>query len=164
MLAHELAEPYPYVSTDDAATDAALLLAEHKLPALLVVDGDDQPYAVVPGSQLVGRLVPECPLQDPPPAAGFDDRDLDEVPDRLVGLTVAMGVPPLERSREWGRLPRHRFRPSTVEPDASVLHIAALMARTHTPLVTVVERDGDQTWLVGAVTAASLMERLIGGT
>ncbi|MFH9090446.1 CBS domain-containing protein [Streptomyces sp. NPDC017673] len=152
MLTHELAEPYPYVSTEDAATDAALLLAEHKLPALLVVDRDDQPYAVVPGSRLVGRLVPEYALQDPAPAAGFDDRDLDEVPDRLVGLTVA----------EW--LPRRRFRPPTVGPDAGVLHIAALMARTHTPLVTVVERDGDQTWLTGAVTDARLLERLIGGT
>ncbi|WSQ12862.1 hypothetical protein OG604_36670 [Streptomyces sp. NBC_01231] len=57
-MAHELAEPYPYVSTDDAATDAARLMAEH------------------PGSQLVGRLVPEYALQDPPPAAGFDERDL----------------------------------------------------------------------------------------
>jgi CBS domain-containing protein len=148
VWAHELAEPYPYVSTDDAATDAARLLVEHQLPALLVVDRDDQPYAVVPGSQLLGRLVPE--LRDPPPAAGFDD--LDEVPDRLVGLTVA----------EW--LPPHWFRPPTVGPDTGVLHIAALMARTHTPLVAVVERDGDQTWLVGAVTAARLMERLIGGT
>jgi hypothetical protein len=70
MLAHEIAEPYPYVFTDDDAADAALLLAEHKLPALLVVDRDDQPYAVVPGSQLVGRLVPEYALQDPPPAPG----------------------------------------------------------------------------------------------
>lgn len=152
MLAHELAEPYPYVSTDGDATDAARLVAEHKLPALLVVDRDDKPYAVVPGSQLVGRLVPEHVLQDPPPAAGFDDRDLDEVSDRLVGLTVA----------EW--LPPHRFRPPMVGPDTCVLHIAALIARTHTPLVAVVERDGDRTWLVGAVPAARLMERLIGGT
>lgn len=162
MLAHELAQPYPYVPTDDAATDAAQLPAEHPLPALLVVDRDDQPHAVVPGSQHAERLIPEYTLRNPPPAAGFDDRDLDEVPDGLVGLTVAMGTP-LERSRERGRLPRHRFRPSTVGPDASALHITALMARTHTPLV-VVERDGDQTWLVGAVTAARMMEPLIGGT
>ncbi|MGW7728509.1 CBS domain-containing protein [Streptomyces canus] len=152
MPTYELAEPYPYVSTDDAATDAARLPAEHQLPALLVVGRDDQPYAVVPGSQLLGRLVPEYALQDPPPAARFDDRDLDDVSDRLVGLTVA----------EW--LPRHRFRPPTVGPAASVLHITALMQRTHTPLVAVVGRDGDRTWLVGAVTAARLMERLIGGT
>ncbi|MER5209342.1 CBS domain-containing protein [Streptomyces sp. NPDC002838] len=152
MSAHELAEPYPYVSTDDAATDAALLLAEHKLPALLVVDPDEQPYAIVPGSQLVGQLVPEFALADPHLAASMDDRDLDEVPDELAGLTVA----------EW--LPPRSFRPPTVGPDASVMHMAALMARTHTPLVAVVERVGDRSQLAGAVTAARLMQRLVGGS
>ncbi|WP_230195864.1 CBS domain-containing protein [Streptomyces coriariae] len=153
MWAHELAEPYPYVSTDALASDAARLPAEHKLPARLVVDRDDQPYAVVCGSQPVGRHVPGYSLQDPLPAAGCDDdRDLVYVRDTLAGLTVA----------EW--LPCRNFRPPTVGPDASGMHIAALMVRTHTPLVTVVERDGDQAWLVGAVTAARLMERLIGGT
>jgi CBS domain-containing protein len=153
-LAHELAEPYTYVFTDDAAADAVRLLAEHKLPALLVVDRDDQPYAVVPASQLVGRLVSFDALHDPPAAAaaGVEARALHDVPDRLLGLTVAT----------W--LPRHRFTPPTVGPDASALDIAALMARTHMPLVTVMERDGDRAWLSGAVTAARLMERLIGGT
>ncbi|WP_327372021.1 CBS domain-containing protein [Streptomyces sp. NBC_01217] len=61
-------------------------------------------------------------------------------------------------------MPRHRVRPPTVAPDASVTRVAALMARTHTPLVAVVEHDGDEIKLVGAVTAARLMERLIGGT
>ncbi|KAB1150138.1 CBS domain-containing protein [Streptomyces luteolifulvus] len=152
MSARELAEPYPSVSTDDDATDAARLLAEHKLPALLVVDRDGQPYAIVPGSQLIAQLLPEFVLEDPLFAAVIDDRELDEVPGKLAGLTVA----------EW--LPRRRFRPPTVGPDASVMHIAALMARTHTPLVAVVERDGDQPRLAGAVTAARLMERLVGGS
>ncbi|CAM5677967.1 hypothetical protein SCANM124S_08402 [Streptomyces canus] len=44
------------------------------------------------------------------------------------------------------------------------MHFAALMARTHTPLVTVAERDGDRNWPAGAVTAARLTERLIGGS
>ena len=144
MSAAELAEPYPTMSTDDDATDAARLLAAHKLPALLVVDPDGRPYAIVAGSQLVGQLVPEYALEDPRLAAGIDDRELDEVPGTLTGLTVAIWVPPLERSREWGRLPRRRFRPPTVGPDASVTHIAALMARTHTPLVAVVEHERRQ--------------------
>ncbi|MGB8939088.1 MAG: hypothetical protein WCD21_02440 [Streptomyces sp.] len=48
-------------------------------------------------------------------------------------------------------------------PKAGELQIAALMSRTHSPPVAAVERDGDRTELVGAVTAARLMERLIGG-
>jgi CBS domain-containing protein len=152
MSAHELAEPYPYVSTDDNATDAALLLAEHKLPALLVVDRDEQPYAIVPGSQLVGQLLPPYVLEDAPLAAVINDQHLDDVTEKLAGLTVA----------EW--LPRRRLQPPTVGPDAGVVHIAALMARTHTPLVAVVERDGERTVLAGAVTAARLMKRLVGGS
>ncbi|WP_405592399.1 CBS domain-containing protein [Streptomyces sp. NBC_01092] len=151
MSARDLAEPYPSVSTDDDATEAARLLAEYKLPALLVVDPDGQPYAIVPGSQLIGQLVPEYALEDPLLGAVIDDRDLDDVREKLTGLTVA----------EW--LPRRRFLPPTVGPDASVMHIAALMARTHTPLVAVVESDGDQTRLAGAVSAARLMEQLVGG-
>jgi len=152
MSARELAEPYPFVSTDDDATDAALLLAEHHLPALLVVDSDEQPYAIVPGSQLVGQLVPEYALEDPVLGSVITDQELDEVPEKLTVLTVA----------EW--LPRRRFQPPVVGPDAGVLQIAALMARAHSPLVAVVERDGDRTRLVGAVTAARLMQRLIGGS
>ncbi|MFE0255783.1 CBS domain-containing protein [Streptomyces sp. NPDC059010] len=150
MSARELAEPYPHVSTDDDATDAARLLAEQKLPALLVVDRDGQPYAIVPGSQLIGQLVPEYAREDPHLAAGLDDRELEEVPGKLAALTVA----------EW--LPRRRFQPPAVGPDTSVMHVAALMARTHTPLVAVVEHDGDQIRLAGAITAARLMQRLVG--
>ncbi|GAB2755870.1 CBS domain-containing protein [Streptomyces bullii] len=152
MSAHELAEPYPHVSTDDDAIDAAQLLAEHKLPALLVVDTDGLPYAIVPGSQLLGQLLPEYALEDPRLAAVLSDEDLDEVPEKIRRLTVA----------EW--LPRRRFRPPTVGPDAGDLQIAALMAGTHSPLVAVVEREGDQVRLAGAVTAARLMQRLIGGS
>ncbi|WP_223125507.1 hypothetical protein [Streptomyces sp. TRM68367] len=63
-----------------------------------------------------------------------------------------------------GWLPRRRFRPPMVGPDTSVRHIAALLARTHTPLAAVVERDGDRTRLAGAVTAARLMELLVTGS
>lgn len=137
MSARELAEPCPSLSTDDDATEAAWLPAEYKLPALLVVDREGQPYAIVPGSQLIGQLVPE----------------------------YAQEGPLLAELRAWGRLPGRRFRPPTVGPDASVMHIAAHMARTHTPLVAVVEREGDEAdRIAGAVTAARLMERLVGAS
>ncbi|MFI1733812.1 hypothetical protein ACH40E_32285 [Streptomyces acidicola] len=42
MGAQDLAERHPFVTTDDDATDAA------RLPALLVLDADNQPYAIVP--------------------------------------------------------------------------------------------------------------------
>ncbi|MCX4855060.1 hypothetical protein [Streptomyces canus] len=138
MSARELAAYYPTVSTHDGAVDAAPLPAEHKLPAPLVVDPDGRPCAIVPGS----RLVPEYAREDPLLTAVIDDRDLDEVPEKVTGLTVAMGV----------------------GPDASVIRIASVTARTHTPLVAVVEHDDDRTRLAGAVTAARPMQPLTGGS
>jgi hypothetical protein len=41
--------------------------------------------------------------------------------------------------------------------------IFALMGRAHSPLVAVVERDGDQVRPVGTITAVHFMEQLIGG-
>jgi CBS domain-containing protein len=40
VSARELAEPYPYVTTDEDAAQALRLLALHRLTALLVVDAD----------------------------------------------------------------------------------------------------------------------------
>jgi hypothetical protein len=49
------------------------------------------------------------------------------------------------------------------EPDFWVLmEVAALMARTHSPLVTVIERDGTQVTVPGTITAARLMQHCIG--
>ncbi|MBT2396703.1 CBS domain-containing protein [Streptomyces sp. ISL-100] len=150
MLARDLAETYPYVSVDADAVDAARLLARHKLPALLVVDADHRPYAIVPGSQLIKQLVPDYLIEEPLLAAVIDDRHLGEVAEKIAGLTVA----------EW--LPKRTYTPPVVGPDAGLLHVAALMARTRSPLVAVIERDGDQISLLGAITAASLMTHLIG--
>ncbi|MEW5530630.1 CBS domain-containing protein [Streptomyces virginiae] len=151
MPARDLAEPYPHVTTDDPAVDAARLLAEQNLPALLVLDTDGIPYAVVPGSQVVGQLVPEYVMEDPLLAAVIDERHADALAEGLAGRTVA----------EW--LPRRTFKPLYVGPDAGVLQIAAVMARAHVPLVAVVERDGgaERGSLVGVVTAAALMRHFL---
>ncbi|MEU2287511.1 hypothetical protein ABZ614_37335 [Streptomyces sp. NPDC013178] len=62
MRARDLAEPYPFVTTDDDAVDAARMLAEQSLPALLVLDSDGQPHAIVPGSQLIPAYIAEDPV------------------------------------------------------------------------------------------------------
>lgn len=152
MSARELTGSYPPVSTEDDAAEAVRLLVEHKLPGLLVADRNEQPDAILPGSQPMGRLVPEYALEDPVLVAVIDDRNLNEVPGGLAGRTVA----------EWQS--RRKFRPPTAGPDASVMHITALKSRTHTPPVAVVERDGDRTRFAGAVPAARLTQRLVGGT
>ncbi|MER7134776.1 CBS domain-containing protein, partial [Streptosporangium saharense] len=54
-------------------------------------------------------------------------------------------------------MPRERRELPVTDPDATVLEIAALMARTHSPLAAVVE-DGR---LVGAVTLRTLLDRVL---
>lgn len=58
IRAQNLAGPCPLVTTDDEAPTAARMPAEQRLPALLVLDTDGLPHAVIPGSQLIRELVP----------------------------------------------------------------------------------------------------------
>ncbi|MEU9238284.1 hypothetical protein [Streptomyces sp. NPDC048385] len=89
MRARDLAEPYPFVTMDDDAINAARMLAEQLLPALLVLDADGQPHAIVPGSQLVRQLIPAYIAEDPALAGVVGERHEDELAERLAGLTVA---------------------------------------------------------------------------
>ncbi|MFB7224831.1 hypothetical protein [Streptomyces sp. NPDC056227] len=144
MFARDLAEPYPSVSTDDRAAEAARLPAG-QLPALVVLDTDQRPYSSAPDSQLIKQLLPHYVLEDSHVAAVIDDRTVAEVTEDIAGRTGTERLPPRTHTG----------------PDAGALQVAAHMARTRSPLVAV-ERDGDQVRLVGAITATRLMERLIG--
>ncbi len=152
MRARDLARPYPVVTVDDDAQEAARLLARERLPALLVVDQEGYPYAIVPAAQVLRALVPQYVLDDPILAAVVDDRFDDESREAVGGRSVA----------EW--LPRGRLTPGVVGPDVSPMHIAALMARKDCPVVAVIERDGGKATLIGAVTADTLLDHFIGGS
>jgi CBS domain-containing protein len=56
-------------------------------------------------------------------------------------------------------LPRERRELPVVSPDATVLEVAAVMARARSPLVAVAERDGR---LFGAITLDALLDRMLG--
>jgi CBS domain-containing protein len=55
-------------------------------------------------------------------------------------------------------LPEEHWELPVVDPDATVLEVAALMARTHTPLVAVAGPDGV---LRGAITLDALLDRVL---
>lgn len=59
MRAEQMAEDYPVVSIDSDALDAARMLAEHRLPGLLVTAGAGKQYAVLPPT---GRALHRAPL------------------------------------------------------------------------------------------------------
>ncbi|WP_329366514.1 CBS domain-containing protein [Streptomyces sp. NBC_00669] len=150
MRARELARSYPTVTLGSPALDAARLLAGRGLPGVLVVDADGAPYAIVPASRFVRLLVPSYVVEDPTLAAVIDEQHADRLCAALADRAVA------------DILPRERMAAPVVAGDATVLEVAALMARERSPLVAVMAKEPDGTRLLGVITASHLLDRLLG--
>ncbi|MET7328414.1 CBS domain-containing protein [Nonomuraea sp. NPDC005650] len=145
MRARDLAVDYPTVTLDTPALEAARLLAEQDLPGLILVDPDGRPLSILPGTQVLRLAVPAYCQDDPALARVVDEAHADLFLRRLGGRTVRECLP--EQPKE---LP-------VTDMKATVLELAALMARTRSPLVAVT--DGGR--LVGAVTLQSLLDHVL---
>ncbi|MFI1563577.1 CBS domain-containing protein [Streptomyces sp. NPDC020490] len=155
MRARDLAVEYKTVGVDSDAEDAARLMAEHRLPGLLVVDELGEPKAILPASQMVKALVPAYVVEDPTLAAVVDEKHADRLCRALTGRTVG------------DCLPQEADPPPIAAPDDTALEVAALMARVRSPLVAVAERaKGERgktgTRLLGVITASHLLHELLG--
>jgi CBS domain-containing protein len=147
MLARELARPFPTVTLDTDALEAARSLAEHRLPGLIVLGDDGLPHTVLPGSQVLRFVVPTYVQEDPALARAYDEKSADALADKLAGRTVR------------DLLPKHeRLEIRVVEPDATSIEIAAQMAGMRSPIIAVV--DDDQ--FLGAITVSALLGHLTG--
>ncbi len=147
MRARDLVAPFPVITADTSALQAARLLAGLDLPGLIVVDGTHQPVTILPGTQVLRMAIPHYYQDDPALARVVDEEHADQFCRGLENRTVAECL-----SKPHDEL-------AVVDPDATVLEIAALMARTRTPLVAVV----DNRTLVGAITLDALMDHLLPG-
>jgi CBS domain-containing protein len=145
VRARDLVTRYPVVWLDTPAIEAARLLAREGLPGLVVLDEHEQPRTVLPGTQVLRLGVPPYIQDDPALARVVDEASADVFLRELGDRTVAQCLP--EDPREL----------AVVTPAATVLEIAALMARTRTPLVAVVD---PQQGLLGVITLAALMDRI----
>jgi predicted transcriptional regulator len=145
MRARELAVPYPTVTMETSALEAARLLAEANLPGLIVVDQRGMPMTVLPGTQVLRLAIPRYCQDDPALARVIDEAHADQFMHDLADRTVA------------DCLPQERRELAVVDPDATVLEIAALMARTRSPLVAV----ADGTHMLGAITLDALFDRML---
>ncbi|TDD25277.1 CBS domain-containing protein [Nonomuraea diastatica] len=145
MRARDLACDFPAVTVDTPIYDAARFLAEQDLPGLIVVDDHGLPVTILPGTQVLRLAVPGYCQDDPALARVVDEPHADRFLHTLTGRTVREALPAQPRE-----LP-------ISAPDATILELAALMARTHSPLVAVVS-DGR---LLGAVTLQALLDRAV---
>ena len=128
MHAEEIAEEFPVVTVDSNALDAARMLAEHRLPGIVVTDTSGQPYAVLPASQVVRFIVPTYVQDDPSLAGVFNESMADQAADKLGNKKVRDVLP--EHLTDVRRQRRRH-----------IIEVAALMARQRSPLIAVM-KDG----------------------
>ena len=146
MRAAELVEPFPIVSLQTDVLSAARTMGDHRLPGLIVCDDEGRPHTVLPGSQVLRFMIPGYVQDDPTLARVYDDSASQKLMTTLSSRTVKDLLP--ER-QDRDELP-------LVDPDDTILEVAAVMARMHSPLVAVV--DGGR--VLGAITVSRLFEVL----
>lgn len=146
MRAQDLREPYPTVRLDTPVAEAARVLAQQDLPGLVVVDDAGRPTAVLAGTDVLRMAVPRYCLDDPALARVVDEATADVFVAEMGDATVARAMP--DRPHELPVVPE----------DATALEIAALMVRSRTPLVAVVDGTGA---MLGAITLDALVERVL---
>ncbi len=146
MHAEDIAESFPVVAIDSPALDAARMLADHRLPGIVVTDRQGRPHAVLPASQVVAFIVPRYVQDDPSLAGVLDESMADRIVDKLDGKTVR------------DVLPEHLHDVPPVDADDTLVEVAAAMSRLHSPLLAV-NKDGR---FFGVITASRVLAAALG--
>ncbi|WP_409434370.1 CBS domain-containing protein [Mycobacterium sp. SMC-14] len=141
MHAEQIAEEFPVVAIDSDALAAAKLLAEHRLPGIVVTDAAGKPYAVLPASQVVRFIVPGYIQDDPALAGVLSESMADSSAEKLRGKAVR------------AMLPEHLPEVPIAGAADTVIEVASTMARLRSPLVAVVKNGK----LHGVITASRLL-------
>jgi CBS domain-containing protein len=127
---------------DSDALDVARMLAEHRLPGLLVTtDTSRKPYAVLPASEVLRFIMPRYVQDDLSLAGVLSESMADHAAERLAGKTVG------------DVLPDHLLDIPPADADDTIIAVAAEMARLRSPLIAVT-KDGR---LHGVITASRLL-------
>ncbi len=133
MIAAHLAEHIPTVSRETLGSEAARVIAEYRLPGLVVADDAGVPIAVVPGSQLLAVILPQYVRDDPHLAHVFEEQSADELCAKLNDTTIGELLDAQQLVAKT--LP-------SVLPEDTVLEVAAVMVAEHSPLIVVRDKDG----------------------
>lgn len=147
MRARDVAIPMSTVTEAASAREAVRVLAAQDLPGLIVVDDQGCPLTVLAGTQVLRMALPSYCQDDPALARVIEESAADVIFEGLGERTVA------------DLLPRSRPDLPAVAPDATMLEVASVMARSNVPLVAVVGADRKMT---GAITLDGMLDRMLG--
>ena len=157
MIAADLVEHIPTVSRETLGSEAARVIAEYRLPGLVVADDAGVPIAVVPGSQLLAVILPQYVRDDPHLAHVFDEEDADELCAKLNNTTIgelldaqelvakALPVRPPRGHRPRAR-GRHGGRPLpliVVRDEDGTYHGAVMLSRALAAIATLAGQDSE---------------------
>jgi len=146
MHAEDLVEEFPVVTVETNALDAARMLAEHRLPGIVVTRPSGEPYAVLPASQVVRFIIPTYVQDDPSLAGVINESWADKAAEKLADKLVR------------DVLPEHLRDIPSANADDTIIEVAALMAQLRSPLIAVM-KDGR---LSGVITASRLLAAALG--
>ena len=147
MRAGDVSIPMSTVAEDTPARAAVRVLAAQDLPGLIVVDAKGRPLTVLAGTQVLRMALPSYCQDDPALARVIDEAAADVILNGIGERTVA------------DLLPKSRPELPAVSAGATLLEVAAVMARSRVPLVAVVDQDRVMT---GAITLDGLLDRMLG--
>jgi CBS domain-containing protein len=142
VRAEDLDETFPIVPIGSDAVEAARLIAEHSLPALLVTDTSGKPYAILPAVEILRFILPRYVRDDLALAGVLGESAADQAAQNLAGKTVADVL-----SADL----RKNIR--SVDAHDTVIKVAAEMAQLRSPLIAVMKNGS----LHGVITASRLL-------
>lgn len=146
MYLRDLVEPYPSATVATPALDAVRSMAEEHRLAIIVLDEQRRPYAVLSSPQILTALLPDYVVEDPNLARVLGSEDAEQMLARLNGLSVGDLMP-----REVRGVP-------VLSEDDTDLEAAAYMAGEGVSVVAVVAAGR----YVGAVTVSRLLREALG--
>ncbi len=149
MRARDLAEEFPAVQESADALEAARTMAESGRPGIVVLDDAGRARTILPGSQVLRFAIPRYVQEDPRLCRVYDEKTSDELFGALAGKAVRDLLPDAD---EHAELP-------VVDPDATSIEVAAVMARMRSPLAVV--QDGDT--ILGVITVSRLLRAVLPG-
>jgi predicted transcriptional regulator len=140
--AEQMAEEMPLINLDTNALEAAILLADLRLPALVVTNIDGSPHSILPASQVVRFLVPSYVQDDQSLARVMNESMADRAGEKLGSKRVRDLLPTEPREL------------AAVNYDDTIIEVAAIMARLRCPLAAVMKEGR----LIGVISASRLLE------